>query len=229
MTSPYRAVLGAAFDELHPRLRAYFDAIPAGAVGRGSGVFETVGTPRRWLWPVLAVFARSHVMFPVWEREVPFTVENRAVTAPDGSPAIAATRRFVLRSGAATMVDEIGVRRGAVIDRLGDPVRAEAGFAATVRDGGLRLRSTAVWLVVGGRRVRIPGPLAPVVVLTERWDDQHERQRVSITVHLPLIGRIYQYRGRFRYAIEPGGPADIAGRATQTDTSENRETGERSE
>ena len=123
MASPYRAVLGAAFDELHPRLRAYFDAIPAGAVGRGSGVFETVGTPRRWLWPVLAVFARSHVMFPVWEREVPFTVENRAVTAPDGSPAVAATRRFALRSGAATMVDEISVRRGAVIDRLGDPVR----------------------------------------------------------------------------------------------------------
>ncbi|MDR6613443.1 DUF4166 domain-containing protein [Leifsonia sp. 1010] len=229
MTSPYRAALGAAFDELHPRLRAYFDAIPAGAVGRGSGVFETVGTPRRWLWPVLAVFARSHVMFPVWEREVPFTVENRAVTAPDGSPAVAATRWFALRSGAATMVDEIGVRRGVVIDRLGDPVRAEARFAATVRDGGLRLRSTAVWLVLGGRRLRIPNPFAPVVVLTERWDDQHEHQRVSITVHAPLIGRIYQYRGRFRYAIEPGGPADVAGRATQTDTPEKKEGGERSE
>lgn len=229
MTSPYRAVLGAAFDELHPRLRAYFDAIPDGAVGRGSGVFETVGTPRRWLWPVLAVFARSHVMFPVWEREVPFTVENRAVTAPDGSPAVAAVRTFGLRSGTATMVDEIGVRRGAVIDRLGDPVRAEARFAATVRDGGLRLRSTAVWLVVGGRRVRVPDPLAPVVVLTERWDDQDERQRVSIIVRVPLIGWIYQYRGRFRYAIEPGGPVGVAGRATQTEAPEKRETGERSE
>ncbi|TDP99934.1 MULTISPECIES: DUF4166 domain-containing protein [unclassified Leifsonia] len=229
MTSPYRAVLGAAFDELHPRLRAYFDAIPAGAVGRGSGVFETVGTPRRWLWPVLAVFARSHVMFPVWEREAPFTVENRAVTSPDGSPAVAATRWFALRSGAATMVDEIGVRRGTVIDRLGDPVRAEARFAATVRDGGLRLRSTAVWLVVGGRRVRVPSPLAPVVVLTERWDDQHEHQRVSITVHVPLIGRIYQYRGRFRYAIEPGGPAAQTRASRNTDTPEKRETGERSE
>ena len=198
-------MLGAAFDELHPRLRAYFDAIPAGAVGRGSGVFDTVGTPRLWLWPVLAVFARAHVLFPVWEWDVPFTVENRAVAAADGSPAVAARRLFQLPGRRATMVDEIGVRSGALVDRLGDPVRAEARFAATVRDGGLRLRSTAVWLIVAGARVRIPRPLAPVVVLTERWNDAAERQQVAITVGVPIIGRIYQYRGRFRYGIEHQG------------------------
>ncbi|WP_285116591.1 DUF4166 domain-containing protein [Leifsonia sp. fls2-241-R2A-40a] len=201
MTSPYRAVLGAAFDDLHPRLRVYFDALPDGAVGQGSGVFETVGTPRRWMWPVLALFARAHVMFPVWQRDVPFTVVNRAVAAADGSPAVAAVRRFELHGRPAIMVDEIGVGGGALTDRLGDPVRTEARFAATVRDGGLRLRSTAVWLVVGGRRVRIPNLLAPVVVLTERWDDATERQLVSITVALPVVGRIYQYRGRFQYGI----------------------------
>ncbi|MGT2464086.1 DUF4166 domain-containing protein [Sinomonas atrocyanea] len=60
-------------------------------------MFDTVGTPRRWLWPVLAVFARSHVMFPVWQRGVPFTVENRPVAGTDGAPAVAATRVFELR------------------------------------------------------------------------------------------------------------------------------------
>jgi hypothetical protein len=208
VTSPYRVVLGAAFDELHPRLRTYFDAIPAGAVGRGSGVFEVVGTPRRWLWPVLAWFARAHVMFPVWERDVPFTVENRAVVAGDGSPAVAAVRSFHLagrgRGRSVRMVDEIGVEDGALIDRLGDPVRTEAVFRATVHDGGLRLRSTAVRLVVAGRRIRIPRVVAPIVVLTEQWDDETERQQVSIAVAVPLVGRIYQYRGRFRYGIEEG-------------------------
>jgi hypothetical protein len=201
VTSPYRAVLGAAFDELHPRLRTYFDAIPAGAVGRGSGVFETVGTPRRWLWPVLAVFARAHVMFPVWERAVPFTVENRAVAAEDGSPAVAAVRDFSLRGSTARMVDRIGVEDGALIDRLGHPVLTEARFVASVRDGGLRLRSTAVRVVIAGRRVTIPRIVAPVVVLTESWDAAAGEQRVSIVVALPVIGRIYQYRGRFRYGI----------------------------
>lgn len=228
MTSPYRAVLGAAFDELHPRLRTYFDAIPVGAVGRGSGVFETVGTPRRWLWPVLAGFARAHVMFPVWERDVRFTVANRAVVAGDGSPAVAAARSFELRGrgggagrGGALgsgrdrggrrmtlMVDEIGVSGGVLIDRLGDPVLAEALFLATVREGALRLRSTAVRLVIAGRRVPIPRIAAPVVVLTERWDDETECQNVSIVVALPVIGRIYQYNGRFRYGIEEGERAE---------------------
>lgn len=199
-TSPYRAALGAAFDDLHPRLQAYFDALPVGAVGRGSGVFDRVGTPRRWLWPVLGVLARSHVMFPVWERAVPFTVENRPVVAGD-APAVAAVRIFHLRGRPTAMIDEIRVEDGAIVDRLGVPTRVEARFSARVRDGGLRLRSNAVWLLVGRARLRIPRFVAPVVVLTERWDEQNERQLVSIAVTAPGIGRIYQYSGRFRYEI----------------------------
>ncbi|MEN0085935.1 MAG: DUF4166 domain-containing protein [Leifsonia sp.] len=202
MASPYRAVLGPAFAELHPRLQTYFDAIPAGSVGRGSGEFDTVGTPRRWLWPVLALFAPAHVLFPVWQKRVPFTVENRPVERGDGSPAVAAERVFALRGRTVTMIDEIGVEDGALVDRLGRPVLTIARFAASVRDGGLRLGSTAVWIVVAGRRVRIPRPFAPVVVLTERWDDEAESQRVSITVTAPVIGRMYQYGGRFQYGIE---------------------------
>ena len=198
--SPYRAALGAAFDDLHPRLQAYFDAIPVGAVGRGSGVFDRVGTPRRWLWPALAVLAKAHVMFAVWERGVPFTVENRPV-AGDGAAAVAAIRTFHLRGRPVAMIDEIRVEDGALFDRLGVPARVEARFSARVREGGLRLRSNAVWLLVGGARLRIPRFIAPVVVLTERWDEQTERQLVSIAVTAPGIGRIYQYSGRFRYDI----------------------------
>lgn len=199
-TSPYRAALGATFDDLHPRLQAYFDAIPAGAVGRGRGAFDTVGTPRRWLWPVLGILAAAHVMFPVWERAVPFTVENRPVTGVC-TPAVAAVRTFHFRGRPAAMIDEIQVEDGTLIDRLGVPPRVEARFAVTVRDGGLRLRSSAVWLLLGSARLRIPRFIAPVVVLTERWDEQDERQLVSIVVSAPGMGRIYQYSGRFRYEI----------------------------
>src|SRR5690349_6333736 len=141
MTSPYRAVLGPAFDELHPLLRAYFDAIPAGSAGRGRGVFDTVGTPRRWLWPVLAPFSRAHVAFPVWQRGVPFTVENLPAVSEDGGPAVAAVRRFGLRGRKREMRDRIGVENGMIVDRLGDPALLEAWFSARVIDGGLRLLS----------------------------------------------------------------------------------------
>ena len=209
MTSPYRAVLGPAFDELHPRLRAYFDAIPAGSTGTGRGVFDTVGTPRRWLWPVLAVFGRAHVMFPVWERAVPFTVENVPVVAADGGPAVRAVRRFELGGRVLDMRDEIGVDGWMVVDRLGAPVLAEAWFSARVIDGGLRLTSRKVAVRVGRLRVVLPRTVAPVIALTERYDDERDAQAVSIVVRLPLIGRVYQYAGTFRYGIT--GPAGRMG------------------
>lgn len=204
MTSPYRAVLGPAFDELHPRLRAYFDAIPSGSTGRGRGVFDTLGTPRRWLWPVLALFAPAHVMFPVWQRDVPFTVENLPVVSADGGPAVRAVRRFELRGRTLEMRDEIGVDGALVVDRLGSPAVVEAWFAAQVTDGALRLKSRRVAVRVGRRRLTIPQRLAPVVALTERYDDARDAQVVSIVVRVPLIGRVYQYAGAFRYGITRG-------------------------
>lgn len=204
MTSPYRAVLGPAFDELHPRLRAYFDAIPADAVGRGRGVFDSVGTPRRWLWPLLALFAPAHVMFPVWERDVPFTVENVPITTEDGGPAVRAVRRFELHGRTREMRDEIGVDGGLIVDRLGMPAVVEAWFTTRVTGGALRLVSRRVAVRAGRLRIVLPRAVAPVVALTERYDDALDAQVVSIVVRMPLIGRVYQYAGTFRYGITRG-------------------------
>lgn len=204
MTSPYRAVLGPAFDELHPRLHAYFDAIPTGATGRGRGVFDIVGSPRRWLWPVLGLLGRAHVMFPVWERAVPFTVQNVPVVSADGGPAVRAIRSFELNGRPRAMRDEIGVDGGLIVDRLGSPAVVEAWFTAQVVGGALRLVSRRVAVRAGRLRVVLPRVAAPVVALTERYDDQRDAQVVSVIVRLPLIGRVYQYAGTFRYEITRG-------------------------
>lgn len=204
MTSPYRVVLGAGFDELHPRLRTYFDAIPGGATGRGRGVFDTVGTPRRWLWPALVLLGRAHVVFPVWERSVPFVIENTPAVSAGGGPAVRAVRVFRLRAGRRTMVDEIAVDHGAIIDTLGSPRRVMARFDAAVVDGGLTLTSTSVALLLGRMRIPVPALLAPRVVLSERFDDARNAQVVSITLDHPLVGRLYEYAGSFRYTIGTG-------------------------
>ncbi|MFJ7288394.1 DUF4166 domain-containing protein [Curtobacterium sp. NPDC098951] len=199
---------------LHPRLSTYFGAIPPGHVGRGEGVFDVVGTPRRWLWPLLAWFARDAVMFPVWERDVPFTVENRPARVRRGRgdrkarPAVRAHRTFRFRSGSRTMVDAITAEPDGLVDHLGRRGRVSARLRAEVDahgpdTGALRLVSTHVTFRALGREVRLPAAVSPRVTLVERFDDDADRQRVSLVLSAPLVGTLYRYEGAFRYEIAP--------------------------
>lgn len=199
---------------LHPRLSTYFGAIPPGHVGRGEGVFDVVGTPRRWFWPLLAVFARDSVMFPVWERDVPFTVENRPARVRRGQAvrearvAVRAHRTFRFRSGSRTMVDAITAEPDGLVDHLGRHGRVSARLRAEVDAhgpdaGALRLVSTRVTFRALGREVRLPAALSPRVTLTERFDDEADLQRVSLVLAAPVLGTLYRYEGAFRYEIAP--------------------------
>ncbi|MCS5494308.1 DUF4166 domain-containing protein [Curtobacterium flaccumfaciens] len=200
---------------LHPRLRTYFAAVPPGHVGRGEGVFTVVGTPRRWVWPVLAWFARDAVMFPVWERDVPFTVENRPArvrrgpgTSLEARPAVRAHRTFRFRSGARTMVDAITAEPDGLVDHLGRRGRVSARLRAQVDvdgpdAGALRLVSTRVTFRALGRDLRLPAALSPRMTLTERFDDEADLQRVSLVLTAPVLGTLYRYEGAFRYEIAP--------------------------
>ena len=131
-SSPWQRALGDAQSALRPRLRAYVSAIPSGCRGRGRGTFERLGTPRRWLWPVLALLGRAGIAFPVWAHAVPFEIENR----PDGA-VLRARRTFHLPTGDRVMIDAIEERDGAIVDRLGRRGAVRATLAASAVDGAL--------------------------------------------------------------------------------------------
>ena len=181
MPSPYEATLD--LDGLDPRLRTYFGEIPAGSVGVGRGVFDVVGTPKRWLWPVLWVLGRQGVVFPVWARDVPFTVVNR----PQGGD-LHGIRTFHFTTGDRSMIDRITPH---LVDYLGAAGHYRAPLVGQVLDGALHLRSTALWY----RRLRLPGR---VEVIERSVDDL---QHVAVTISAPLVGRIYEYSGYFSYEI----------------------------
>ena len=193
--SPWQRALGSRMADLDPGLRAYFGAIPEGYVGRGQGVFEVVGTPRRWLWPAFSVLALDGIVFPVWEHVVQFRIVNR----PTSRGTVRATRVFAFSGGDRTMTDEIGITRAGLTDRLGRRGLVAARFDAEVVGGGLVLSSTGADLRLGPVRVPL-GVLSPRVTLVERTDGGS--QHVSLRVALPLLGTLYEYAGRFTYAIE---------------------------
>lgn len=196
MRSPYERALDLS--GLDPSLRTYFSGIPEGQQGVGRGTFDVVGTPRRWLWPVLAVLAREGIVTPTWQHRVPFAVRNRA--GADGS--LVAERRFDLPGGAFTMVDRMTARSGLLIDQLGYGRRLAARFASRVDAGALHLRSVEVRVRLARHWLRVPLPIAPRVDLIERYDHERELQHVSVELSLPLIGRIYEYSGWFSYHLE---------------------------
>lgn len=196
--SPYARALGARIDDLHPRLQTYFLAIPEGSVGIGEGVFDHVGTPRRWLWPLLRVLERRGVVAACEERDVPFRVENRTIA----SRAIG-ERTFHLAGGPWVMHDAVALsRHGRIVDELGEPGVIAACFDVATEEGALHLTSRAIGFRFGPVRVRVPRLLSPVVRLTERFDDRDDRQHVAVTIDAPIIGRVYAYSGNFRYRIE---------------------------
>jgi hypothetical protein len=202
--SPYELVLGNRVNELHPRLLDYFRAIPVGSHGHGTGVFDVVGTPRRWLWPALWLLGRRGIVFAVWERNVPFTVVNRPRLDALGQVSVDASRHFEFGSGTRTMVDAITAGDSGLVDYLGDRRYVTATLVAEVSSGELHLHSTGITISLGGLRVRLPAGISPKVALVERFDDVAGRQRVSLTLTAPILGRLYEYAGSFDYRIVQG-------------------------
>lgn len=196
--SPYAHALGERIHELHPRLRDYFGALPAGHIGVGEGVFSRVGTPRRWLWPLLRPLHERSVIYAGWQLSVPFRVTNRLI----GARAVS-EREFLLPGQSWTMRDAVSLNpHGRLVDELGDSSMVAASFDIAVTDGALQLTSHAIGLRWRRLRFRMPRLLSPVVQLTESFDEVIERQRVAVTIDVPLLGRVYEYSGDFTYRIE---------------------------
>lgn len=186
----WRDALGEAFERLHPSLRAYFSAPPPGARGVGEGVFERVGTPRRWLAPALALAGALGIAWPRWEADVPFRVVNRVV---DG--ALLGERRFGFRSGERAMYDAMRPGPpGTVVDRLGRGGLVAVRLRPRVEDGSMVLVS---------ERATLLGVPLPVRLRIEERALPDGRQRVELTMRAAGIGLAYEYAGEFSYRVEP--------------------------
>ncbi|HET8895669.1 MAG TPA: DUF4166 domain-containing protein [Protaetiibacter sp.] len=198
--APWAVALGDRVEQLSPALQAYFGGVPYGSHGIGEGVFTTVGTPRRWLWPLLALLGRWNVVWPVWQQQVPFTIVN--VPTPHG---LVSVRRFRFASGDRTATDRILFTRHGLRERLGSGERVVVELHVEPDDAGLRITSGRVGIRMLGLRWSLPAAWAPRVVVHERTLPDG-RQHVSFMLEAPVVGRLYEYAGAFDYRVEPVAP-----------------------
>lgn len=201
--SPYREALGERFGDLHPRLREYFDAMPEGAVGTGSGTFDVVGTKKWWLWPILRVLQHRGVVPSGHHTDVAFRVTNRETHARRTGE-----RTLLINGVAWTMRDSVRrIASGRIVDTIGKPATVAASFDVLTVDGALHLTSVSVGVRCGRLRIRLPRCIAPRVHLIERLDEGRKQQHVSLRMHMPFIGQIYEYAGFFDYTVATQGEA----------------------
>ncbi|MET0735379.1 MAG: DUF4166 domain-containing protein [Microbacterium sp.] len=193
--SVYEQVLGERFAELDPRLHRYFRRPPAGHDGSGRGVYEQAGSGRRVLRPLLHVMAWRQTLFPESGRGIPFTILNTVTDAGT----LRAVRTFGFPGRTRVMRDEMSVRDGFLVDRLGRRGGLEVRLGLEVHQGAMRLRSDRlVWRIA---RLRIPLPRVARVTVDERATAAG--QHVDVRLRSPLIGEFFRYSGTFTYDDAP--------------------------
>jgi hypothetical protein len=190
--SVYQRVLGSDVEQLGPELRTYFG--DGARVGIGSGVFEVAGSTRAVLRPVLAFLGWRRVLFADYGRDVPFDIVN--TPTPDG--ALDAVRTFHFPARDRPLEDTMRVVNGELHDYLGKRRGFEVLLALTITDGRLSMRSSRLWLHLGG--ARIPLPRVATVTVDESWSDG--KQHVDVRLRSPILGEWFRYAGSFNYRYE---------------------------
>lgn len=148
--------------------------------------------------PLFRIAEAFGIAFAGWERDVPFRIENRTV---DGRAT--AVRWFELPGRTWVMPDAVSLIAGDVLrTEIGVGPAVVTTFDITTGDGAVELAVRRVGMRLGCVRVAVPRALRPTIRLRESWDETLEQHRVDMTIDAPVIGRVYEYRGTFRYAIE---------------------------
>jgi hypothetical protein len=198
MTGVYERALGAAADDLHPKVYERYDLAPDDdrvCVGHGR-MDITRGTH---VLPALYAMPRLNLLFPEAGHDVPFTVRTAGVRDPAGHDALVTVRSFEFpertrRFDSLTLWDDAA---GRLLDFLGTGGRLVTELHPRVEAGALVVGSGQQWLRVGGRYVALPDPLAASVEVRDRYDGADERFHVHAVVENPLAGHVLGYRGAF--------------------------------
>ncbi|MGG4147093.1 DUF4166 domain-containing protein [Paenibacillus algorifonticola] len=208
MASIYEQVLGADFAKLHPRIQERFGFSSLdGMASIGEGVMEEIWYSKRVAIP-LYIGSSRHIMFPQGGRQIPFTIGNYAYADRFGRETVTWNRTFKfpqkIRKFDATMI--YSRKNNKIVDYLGTKQHLAVDLdISAVPGGGIRIRSGEQRFYERFLQFRFPRLFTGEANVTEWYDDEQEKFRISVQVDNPLLGTIFRYSGSFQaYFIDTG-------------------------
>ena len=197
--SIYKKALGSDFENLHPMLQKRYD-LHSGDFFRAAGMMSTIKGGPRWLYPLFLLGTQWKLLFPEHGRRIPFSILNRARTAPNGEEQIHWERIFhfgqkIRYFNALMSLDE---KRLVIKDYLGEPALLYSDLVFTVsNEGSLYIQSKDQRLVIGKFEVPLPTFLQGLATVREGYDDLRDVYTINVNVRNPLIGNVFSYEGEF--------------------------------
>ncbi len=201
--SIFEEVLGATFEQLHPKVQERFGFSSEShkrAIGRG--VMDRVWHGPFYTLPFLMVGTWRRIMFPEQGENVPFTIENWAYIDTFGRETITWLRSFELGRG--RRFDAYMVRdqnRNIIVDYLGTHQHLAVDIHLSVAaNGGLRLESGEQRFYEGGLGFKFPMLFSGTASVCEWFDDETGNYRIEVTVRNRVWGPLFGYSGSFEVA-----------------------------
>jgi hypothetical protein len=211
VASVYQRALGRDFSLLQPELQQYFSLAlgaesddAATVSGVGSGSFDVAGCPVPSLRPLLRLTSSDHALFPEYQHNVPFSIENRASLSADGQPQLTAVRTLHFENRTRIMEDQTSWddKLGKAVGALGRSGRLLTDVTCSVgADGRMRIISRRSRLAAGRRSVRLPLLFEAAAFTEQWWDAAEHRFRIRTKVVQRQFGTVLEYDGSFTYSV----------------------------
>ena len=211
MVSVYQLALGPDFPRLQPELQEYFSLAPPGghdggatASGVGSGMFDVAGCPVPAMRPFLGLTSGDNALFPEYQHDVPFSIENRASVNASGQPELSAVRTLGFHDRTRIVEDRTSwdddLRRP--VGALGRSGRLLTDVACSVgADGRMRLASRRCRISAGPLTIGLPLLLDAAAFTEQWWDGSEGRFRIRTKVIQRQLGTVLEYSGSFTYSM----------------------------
>lgn len=196
--------LGEEAARLHPEILAQMRV--EAERDSADGMFAVAGSRFGRLAGLASPVVGPGLLVTGFARDVPFRIDTVSGRSRSGRATLATVREFRFPGGTEHVTDRLFAtgRPGIVQNSLGARGRVQMLEECTVTDeGAMRMRTLAVALRVGRRRIALRGILRIDVELVDGWDEARHRRTVEMRATSPVLGTVLEYRGWYRYA---GGP-----------------------